>query len=78
MGLEPTTPTLATWRSTTELHPPGSTHIRGKGIPHSLPHYKAVDGQGKREKGERRWARPKPAVSVAVMYRGPSPARLEL
>ena len=24
MGLEPTTPTLATWRSTTELHPPTS------------------------------------------------------
>src|SRR5208283_2822514 len=27
MGLEPTTPTLATWRSTTELHPPANRPI---------------------------------------------------
>src|SRR5438270_379887 len=29
MGLEPTTATLATWRSTTELHPPESALIVG-------------------------------------------------
>src|SRR5262249_29884280 len=31
MGLEPTTPTLATWRSTTELHPRNRLHLKPKG-----------------------------------------------
>src|SRR6516162_11756266 len=42
MGLEPTTATLATWRSTTELHPPD---------PHRpfFPNYKSEPGDFKRK-----------------------------
>ena len=49
MGLEPTTATLATWRSTTELHPQlaGFSWRAGQVIPHT-PNYKPdnLDGKG--------------------------------
>jgi hypothetical protein len=58
MGLEPTTATLATWRSTTELHP----HFRSYFLENNqgfkfLSNYKTVKGpfKGKRlPKGARR------------------------
>jgi hypothetical protein len=45
MGLEPTTATLATWRSTTELHPQQN---RQKANPLSNRNYKSVGREFKR------------------------------
>src|SRR5437016_2284125 len=59
MGLEPTTATLATWRSTTELHPLGS--LRGNGgavffaAPHLPPNYKKTAHVFKRSTGRCRF-----------------------
>src|SRR3954453_22888496 len=58
MGLEPTTATLATWRSTTELHPRPCawfTHIVGQGAMAATPgNYKSADFGFKGEKPAQR------------------------
>lgn len=46
MGLEPTTATLATWRSTTELHPPDALRGRARRPWPARPNYRVAAGEG--------------------------------
>src|SRR5436309_2984167 len=76
MGLEPTTPTLATWRSTTELHPPIAGWKDGKpiGFPIPISHYKggvAISRDHKRSETPSRHG-PVPGSVAAPTYRDQS------